>query len=173
MFAQDSAHPLPTAVNPGAFFHESENRLCLIVVLPAVRCSCFRASAGGACRRQTMDLSLGYSYVSQGQRLSSPVGLTGGDAGITVGYSRLGFKVDLGYVRAAALPGKGQHTDVLSYLAGPVFHPLIHRNFDTYIQVLAGAFREIGPVPLGGDPTFSGDGRPASLGPLAGESNIG
>jgi hypothetical protein len=76
-------------------------------------------------------------------------------------------------VRAAASPGKGQHTDVLSYLAGPVFHPLIHRNFDTYIQVLAGAFREIGPVPLGGDPTFSGDGRPASLGPLAGESNIG
>jgi len=52
MFAQDFAHPLPTAVNPGAFFHESENRLCLIVVLPAVRCSCFRASAGGARRRQ-------------------------------------------------------------------------------------------------------------------------
>lgn len=99
---------------------------------------------------KTMDLSLGYSYVSQAQRLSSPVGLTGGDAGITVGYSRLGLKVDLGYVRAAALPGKGQHTDVLSYLAGPVFHPLIHRNFDTYVQVLAGAFRESGPVPLGG-----------------------
>ena len=53
-------------------------------------------------------------------------------------------------MRAAALPGKGQHTDVLSYLAGPVFHPLIHRNFDTYVQVLAGAFRESGPVPLGG-----------------------
>ena len=74
MFAQDFAHPLPTAVNPGAFFHESENRLCLIVVLPAVRWSCFRASAGEPAGK-TMDLSLGYSYASQGQRLSSAVGL--------------------------------------------------------------------------------------------------
>lgn len=101
-------------------------------------------------RGKTIDVGLGYSYVSQGQSISSPVGLTGGDASITIGYSRLELKVDLGYARAANLPGTGRHNEVLSYLSGPVFHPLVHRNFETYVQVLGGAARISGPVPLGG-----------------------
>jgi len=100
-------------------------------------------------RGKTIDVGLGYSYVREGQSVSSPVGLTGGNASITIGYSRLELKVDLGYARAANLPGTGRHNEVLSYLAGPVFHPLIHRNFETYVQVLGGAARVSGPVPLG------------------------
>ena len=87
---------------------------------------------------KTIDFGLGYSYVRQGQNISSPVGLMGGDASITIGYSRVDLKVDLGYARSAPLGGTGRHSAVLSYLAGPVFHPMIHRNFDTYVQVLAG-----------------------------------
>ena len=44
------------------------------------------------------------------------MGLTGGDASITIGYSRFELKVDLGYARAATLPGAGRHNEVLSYL---------------------------------------------------------
>jgi hypothetical protein len=99
---------------------------------------------------KTIDVGLGYSRVSEGQSVSGPVGLTGGDASVSIGYSRLELKVDLGYARAATLPGTGRHSEVLSYLAGPIFHPLIHRNFETYVQVLAGAARVSGPVPLGG-----------------------
>jgi opacity protein-like surface antigen len=99
---------------------------------------------------KTIDVGLGYSYVRQGQNVSSPAGLMGGDANITIGYSRFELRVDLGYARSAPLGGTGRHTAVLSYLAGPVFHPMIHRNFDTYVQVLAGAARVSGPVPLGG-----------------------
>jgi hypothetical protein len=59
------------------------------------------------------------------------VGLTGGDANLTVGYSRFELRFDLGYERGATLPGTSRHNAVLSYLAGPVFHPLSHRDFKT------------------------------------------
>jgi opacity protein-like surface antigen len=99
---------------------------------------------------KTIDVGLGYSYVRHGQNVSGPVGLMGGDAAITIGYSHFELKVDLGYARSAPLGGTGRHSAVLSYLAGPVFHPMIHRHFDTYVQVLAGGARVSGPVPLGG-----------------------
>jgi len=34
------------------------------------------------------------------RRVSSPVGLTGRDANVTIGYSRSEVRVDLGYARA-------------------------------------------------------------------------
>ena len=69
---------------------------------------------------------------------------------MTIGGSRLRFKADLAYARAATIPGTGRHTEVLSYLAGPVFRPMIRRNFATYVQAMVGAARVSGPVPLGG-----------------------
>ena len=103
-----------------------------------------------AARGLSIDAGLGYAYVSHGESASSPVGLWGGAASIMIGSSRLGLKADLAYARAAAIAGTGHHNEVLSYLAGPVFHPTIHRNFETYVQVLVGAARVSGPVPLGG-----------------------
>jgi hypothetical protein len=38
----------------------------------------------------------------------------------------------------------------LATLAGPVFYPARHRNFDTYIQTLVGAAKVSGPVPRNG-----------------------
>jgi hypothetical protein len=103
-----------------------------------------------AARGLSIDAGLGYAYVRHGESASSPVGLWGGDASFTIGSSRLGFKADLAYARAATIPGTGHHSEVLSYLAGPVFHPTIRRNLGTYVQVLVGAARVSGPVPLGG-----------------------
>jgi hypothetical protein len=85
-----------------------------------------------------IDVSLGYSYVSHGESHSDRVALRGADASFTIGASRLGLRVDLGYARAGNVLGTGRHSDVLSYLAGPVVYPTRHRNFDAYIHVLVG-----------------------------------
>jgi opacity protein-like surface antigen len=99
---------------------------------------------------KTIDLGLGYSYVSQGESLSGPLGLNGGDASVTIGYSRFGLKADFGYARSSNIGGTQSHNTVRSYLVGPVFHATFHHRFDTYAQVLVGAARVSGPVPLGG-----------------------
>lgn len=103
-----------------------------------------------AARGKTIDASLGFSYVSRPGGFSNRVGLKGADASFTIGYSRLGLKADLGYARASNFGGTGRHTDVFTYMAGPVFHPTLHRNFATYIHALGGAARVSGPVPLTG-----------------------
>src|SRR6202521_23699 len=101
---------------------------------------------GAAARGKTIELGLGYSYVSQAENQSKRVGLRGADASFTVGFSRLGLKVDVGYARASNVLGTGHHSDVFSYLAGPVFHPTTHRNFDTYVHALVGGARVSGPI---------------------------
>jgi opacity protein-like surface antigen len=120
--------------------------LCFLLFAAHVSAQSPLAPAAG----KTIDVGLGYSYVQGGQSVSSPASQTGGDASIAIGYSRFELKVDLGYVRGPTFGGTGHHNEVLSYLAGPVFHPMIHRNFETYVQVLAGGARISGPVPLGG-----------------------
>jgi hypothetical protein len=101
------------------------------------------AAAG---RDKAIDLSLGYSYVSSGQSFSNRIGLMGADASITIGYSRIGIRADLGYARASNVLGTGHRSDVLTYLAGPVFYPMSRRHFDTYIHALAGGAMVSGPV---------------------------
>src|SRR6266852_7407376 len=105
------------------------------------------AAAG---KGKTIDASLGYAYVSSGESFSNRMGLKGADASFTIRYSRLGIRADLGYARAANVLCTGYHSDVLSYLAGPVFYPTRHRSFDTYIHVLAGGAKVSGPVRLNG-----------------------
>ena len=103
-----------------------------------------------AARGKAIDVSLGYSYLSHGESNSYRVGLNGGDTSFTLGTSRLGIRADWGYARAANVHGTGRHSDLLSYLAGPVFYPSRHRNFNTYIHALVGAARVSGPVPRNG-----------------------
>jgi opacity protein-like surface antigen len=109
-----------------------------------------------AARGRTIDVSLGYSYVSRGESYSNRLGLTGADASFTLGASRLAIKGDLGYARASNVFGTGRHSDVLSYLAGPVFHPTRHRYVDTYIHALVGGARVTGPILLNGGGYLAG-----------------
>jgi hypothetical protein len=97
-------------------------------------------------RGKTIEMALGYSYVSQSENQSKRLGLRGADASLTIGFSRLGIKADVGYVRASNVLGTGRHSDVFSYLAGPVFHPTRHRRFDTYVHALVGGARVSGPI---------------------------
>ena len=126
-----------------------------------------------AARGKTIELALGYSYVSQAENQSTRLGFRGADASFTIGFSRLGIKADVGYARASNVLGMGRHSDVFSYLVGPVFHPTRHRSFDTYIHALVGGARVSGPISTNGGLILLGDGQLATPGHLEAESNIG
>ena len=107
------------------------------------------AQALPAGRSSSWDLSLGYSYVSEPATSSDRVGLNGLDASVTVALaSRVAIKGDFGYARSGNLLGAPTHSSVMSYLAGPVFYPVVRPKFDIYAQALFGGARVTGPVPV-------------------------
>jgi len=93
----------------------------------------------------------GFEYIGQqvpGQGSSVP--MYGVDTGMTVGVSRhLGVRLDLGYARAGNLFGSGHPSDILSYMAGPVFFPVRTRRVSPYVQLLVGGARVTGATPDG------------------------
>lgn len=97
-------------------------------------------------KSKTIEMALGYTYLSQPGSQSNRLGLRGADASFTIGFSRLGITADVGYARASNVLGTGRHSAVLTYLAGPVFHHPVRRNFDTYIHVLVGGAKVSGPI---------------------------
>jgi opacity protein-like surface antigen len=110
-----------------------------------------------AATSRTIDVSLGYSYLSRADSQSNRVGLNGADASFTIGLrSRMAIRVDLGYARATNVGGSARHSDALSYLAGPVFYPTTSRRVDTYVHALVGAARVTGPILLSGGGSLNG-----------------
>jgi opacity protein-like surface antigen len=104
-----------------------------------------------AARGRSFDVSLGYSYISRFDSYSNQTGLNGADATISVPiHTHLTIRADLGYARAANVLGTSRHSDVLTYLAGPVFYPTTRRHFNTYVQALMGGARVTGPILLNG-----------------------
>jgi opacity protein-like surface antigen len=103
-------------------------------------------TAAEAAKSKTIEIGLGYSYLSQLGNQSQQLGLRGVDGSFTIGFSRLGITADVGYARASNVLGTGRHSAVLSYLAGPVFHHTVHRRFDSYVHVLVGGARVGGPI---------------------------
>lgn len=97
-------------------------------------------------RSKTIELGLGYSYLTQPGNQSNPLGLRGPDASFTIGFSRLGIMADVGYARASNVLGTGRHSAVLTYLAGPVFHHTLRHRFDTYVHLLVGGAKVSGPI---------------------------
>lgn len=97
-------------------------------------------------RSKTIELALGYSYLSQPGYQSNRLGLRGPDASFTIGFSRLGITADFGYARASSVLGTGRNSAVFTYLAGPVFHHPVRRDFDSYVHLLVGGAKVSGPV---------------------------
>jgi len=103
-------------------------------------------------------VGLGYSYTNIAIPSSSArIALNGLDAAFTLDIStRLGARVDVGYVRASDVLNSGHHSDVLSYLAGPVFYPVRRRKLAIFVQGLLGAARVTGSVPGSGGGFLTG-----------------
>jgi opacity protein-like surface antigen len=99
----------------------------------------------------TVRTSVGYAYMSLSTSSSNRVNLSGVDAAATVDLSlRLGVSIDSSYVRASNVLNTGWHSDVLSYLAGPVFYPTRSAKLTTYVHGLVGGARVTGAIPESG-----------------------
>lgn len=103
------------------------------------------------------DLGLGYSYIRRFDGSYNQIGLNGADAIISIPvHSHLSIRADLGYARAANVRGTARHSDVLTYMAGPVFYPTARHHFNTYVQALIGGARVTGPILLNGGEFLGG-----------------
>lgn len=100
---------------------------------------------------RSVSLSVGYSYVDLAMTPPTRVPLNGVDASLTGDVlPRFGLAVDAGYARASDVLSSGHHSDLLSYLGGPVFYPSRSKRLTTFLRGLAGGARETGPVPING-----------------------
>lgn len=96
----------------------------------------------------SVEAHVGFAYLQQPIPTSSRIPMYGLDSGATVDVSRhFGVRLDLGYVRASDVLSSGHHSDILSYLGGPVFYPFTTRHVQTYVQFLAGGARVTGATP--------------------------
>jgi opacity protein-like surface antigen len=119
----------------------------ILMLFPAVAFAQAPFSAGSG---PVLTASVGYSYLSVPIPSATRIGLNGLGASITADFpSRFGAKLDLNYARAANVFGTGHHSDVLSYMIGPMFYPVSNKRMAVYVQVLAGGSRADGVIPNG------------------------
>jgi opacity protein-like surface antigen len=123
-------------------------KLALVLVLfPAAAFAQAPFSAGSG---PVITASVGYSYLNVPIPSATRIGLNGLGASITADFpSRFGAKIDLNYARAANVFGTGHHSDVLSYMIGPMFYPVSNKRMAVYVQALAGGSRADGVIPNG------------------------
>jgi hypothetical protein len=127
--------------------------LLLSLYVPTTMAQSPRAAAIGS----HISASLGYSFTNLAVPSSSRIELNGVDGAFTIDViPHLGARLDVGYVRASDVFNSGNHSDVLSYLAGPVFYPVRHRKLAVYTQGLIGAARVTGAVPVSGGGFLTG-----------------
>ncbi len=123
-------------------------KIALVLVLFPV--SAFAQLPFSAGYKPIVTASVGYSYLTLPMTSSTRMNLNGVDASITADFhSGFGAKLDLNYARAANVFGTGQHSDVASYMLGPMFYPLSNDLLTIYVQALAGDSRVTGVVPNG------------------------
>jgi opacity protein-like surface antigen len=91
---------------------------------------------------------LGYIYASMDFPSTSRVGMNGLDANMTADFLRtLGVRADVGYARTSNVFNSGHHSDVLNYLAGPVFYPFRRKRLTVCVDLLVGGARVTGRTP--------------------------
>jgi len=95
----------------------------------------------------SIEAHAGFEYLEQ-PAASGRIPMYGLDSGATIDVARrFGVRLDLGYVRASNVLSSGHHSDILSYLGGPVYYPFTTSHMQTYVQFLAGGARVTGVVP--------------------------
>jgi hypothetical protein len=86
------------------------------------------------------DVSAGATYLAMSAPTGGTANLYGADAAGTMDFNRLwGATVDSSYVRTSDVFSLGYSGYVLTFLAGPVFHPFESRNTRISFRALAGA----------------------------------
>lgn len=104
----------------------------------------------------SFEASAGYVYFSM-QTPTQRVALEGGDANalIKVG-TRWGVTADSVYAHTGNVLGTGYNGNFLSALAGPVFYPVVRRNYGVFVHAMAGASWVDSAVPVSGSNYLGG-----------------
>jgi opacity protein-like surface antigen len=122
----------------------------LVLVLVLFPVSAFAQLPFSAGYKPVVDASIGYSYVSFPIPSSTRINMNGLDASFIAEFrSRFGIKADLDYVRAANVLDSGRHSDVFTYMLGPMYYPVSNDLLTLYVQGLVGYSRIDGVVPNG------------------------
>jgi hypothetical protein len=110
-----------------------------------------------AARGPVIKAGIGVAYLDFDESSSARTGLLGVVSEVTADLSpKFGAEIEVGYLRASNVLHSGHHSDILSYVGGPVWHPIRRRNFQTYIHGLIGLARVTGPVRLSAGGTSHG-----------------
>jgi hypothetical protein len=104
----------------------------------------------------SFEASAGFVYLSMAMP-SQRVALLGGDANAVVKVStRWGATVDGTYAHTGNVLGTGYNGNFLSCLTGPVFYPVVHRNFGVFVRAMVGASWVDSAVPVSGSNYLGG-----------------
>lgn len=132
---------------------------CLLLTLTASVLAQSRMQFGVpiAASGPAFDVSLGYTYLAMSIPGGSSTALGGLDANGRVDLNRFwGATVDSSYVRGSDAFGFGHGSYILSFLAGPVFHPFERGEIRASIRALAGAGLVDSAVPMNGTTHLQG-----------------
>lgn len=135
--------------------------LKLAVIFALLPASAFAQFPTPTASGPSLSTSLGYSYMSVPIPSATRIDMNGVNASATADFrSRFGAKIDVNYVRQANVFSTGHHSDVLTYMLGPMFYPMSNDRWTVYVQALAGGSRANGVVPdgAGGFETAFADG---------------
>lgn len=92
-----------------------------------------------------IEAGAGYSYLDATFPSEGKVAMNGVQAVASMDvHRRFGVKLEVGYARKFNVFHTGRSTDMLTYMAGPVFYPVRKRNMNVYAHILLGAARETG-----------------------------
>jgi opacity protein-like surface antigen len=135
--------------------HLASCALWLVTAVAAATLGASQAAAQGPLVTGTgpeIDAHAGFQYV--GQQIpsdSSRLAMYGVNSGLTVGATRhFGIRLDLAYARGSNVLDTGHHSDILSYMAGPVYYPVRTPLASVYGELLLGGARMTGVTPYDG-----------------------
>lgn len=98
----------------------------------------------------SVEASVGYVYFSMAMP-SQRVALQGADAnGLIKISTRWAATVDATYAHTGNVLGTGYNGNFLSFMAGPAFYPVVHRNYGIFVRAMAGVSWVDSAVPVSG-----------------------
>jgi hypothetical protein len=122
--------------------------VCLFLLVAPLLAQSRLTGPPAAATGPSFEASAGYVYLSMPMP-SQRVALQGANAnGLLRFANRWGITVDSTYAHAANVLNTGYNGNFLSFLAGPVFYPVVHRNFGIFVRAMAGASWVDSAVPV-------------------------
>lgn len=113
--------------------------LVFAIVAPAVAQNRLETDPSPAAAGPAYDLSVGYTNFRMAIPGAGRVNLNGVDLSGNVNLStRWGLTVDSNYARTSSVLGTPHPGYALTFLGGPEFYPVEHRNTRMFVHVLAG-----------------------------------